>query len=415
MADTLARNIVTFSRVLHNVGLPAQPDRCVLFFQALALVGLASAADVRATGRSIFSRTREQQERFDIAFAAFWYMLAPPDDAANACKPIDSGAPAAAEKDRAQTRIPQTTQRPVSTADDSSATAPPGTRAARLSPEGDRRFTYSFAEALRHKDFARLGADELELAHRLTKEDRLRFGVRQTRRTIRRAGGAIFDARRALRASVRRLGEVLSLPTRQRKQKPRDLVLLCDISGSMDRYARLLLHFIHGIRHALGNVEAFVFGTRLTRITRELRHRDIDATLRGVARTVPDWGGGTRIGDCLQQFNLHWARRVLAHGAIVMIISDGWDRGDIGLLAAEMERLQRRSYRLIWLNPLLGAKHYRPQTAGMRAALPYIDDFLPANDLRSLAQLFSALRSVDRRRPARAQRAFDMSPLPRGA
>ncbi|MDQ6781527.1 MAG: VWA domain-containing protein [Candidatus Eremiobacteraeota bacterium] len=414
MVDPLARNVITFSRVLHNVGLPAQPDRCVLFFQALALVGLRSPADMRATGRSIFARSREQQERFDLAFDAFWYMLAPPEAGAHVDKPRESGAAAAAAGDHADTRVPVTTQRPVIAPDDSVARALSGVPAARLSQDGDRRFTYSFAEALRHKDFARLGADELALAHRLTKEERLRFGVRQTRRTIRRAGGAIFDARRALRTSVRRFGEVLSLPTRQRKQKPRDLVLLCDISGSMDRYARLLLQFIHAIRHALGNVEAFVFGTRLTRITRELRHRDVDATLREVSRSVPDWGGGTRIGECLQQFNLHWARRVLAHGAIVMIISDGWDRGDIALLVAQMERLQRRSYRLIWLNPLLGAKNYRPQTAGMRAALPYIDDFLPAHDLRSLAQLFVALRSVDRRRPARAQRAFEMQPLPQG-
>jgi uncharacterized protein with von Willebrand factor type A (vWA) domain len=206
-----------------------------------------------------------------------------------------------------------------------------------------------------------------------------------------------------MRASLRRGGEVLSLATRTRKRKRRDLVLLCDISGSMDRYSRLLLQFVHTVRHSVGRVEAFVFGTRLTRITRQIRHRDIRKALDDVSASVADWAGGTRIGECLRAFNLHWAHRVLGRGAIVLIISDGWDRGDIELLAAEMRRLQRGAYRLIWLNPLLGSSRYRPQTVGMQAALPYIDNFLPAHNLRSLMQLADLLHSVEDRRPVRAQ------------
>jgi uncharacterized protein with von Willebrand factor type A (vWA) domain len=171
----------------------------------------------------------------------------------------------------------------------------------------------------------------------------------------------------------------------------------------MDRYSRLLLQFVHTVRHAVGNVEAFVFGTRLTRITRQLRHREIRAALDDVSASVVDWAGGTRIGESLHAFNLLWARRVLGRGAIVVIISDGWDRGDIDLLSREMERLQRSAYRLIWLNPLLGSAGYRPQTVGMKAALPYIDNFLPAHNLKSLVQLAALLQSIEHRRPSRVQ------------
>ena len=160
---------------------------------------------------------------------------------------------------------------------------------------------------------------------------------------------------------------------------------------------------MHTVRHAVGNVEAFVFGTRLTRITRQIRHREIQEALDEVSRSVVDWAGGTRIGESLYTFNRKWARRVLGRGAIVIIISAGWDRGDVDLLAREMERLQRSAYRLIWLNPLLGSASYRPQTLGMKAALPYIDNFLPAHNLKSLMQLAKLLQSVEDRRPMRAQ------------
>jgi uncharacterized protein with von Willebrand factor type A (vWA) domain len=171
----------------------------------------------------------------------------------------------------------------------------------------------------------------------------------------------------------------------------------------MDRYSRLLLQFVHTVRHAVGNVEAFVFGTRLTRITRQLRHRSVREALDDVAASVADWAGGTRIGESIRAFNLRWGRRVLGRGAVVVVISDGWDRGDIDLLAAEMRRLQRSSYRLVWLNPLLGSAGYRPQTVGMKVALPYIDNFLPAHNLKSLVQLAALLQCVEHRRPTRRQ------------
>ncbi len=211
--------------------------------------------------------------------------------------------------------------------------------------------------------------------------------------------------RRLVRRNLKHGAEMIELTWREIKRKPRPLVIICDISGSMSLYSRLLLHFIHTISNGLMNVEAFVFGTRLTRITRQLTKRDVDDAVRDVSKTVQDWSGGTRIGDALHQFNQKWARRVLGRGAIVLIISDGWDRGEAGVLQVEMDRLQHSCHRLIWLNPLLGSPDYRPLTIGMKTALPYIDNFLPAHNLDSLISLGNLLRSIDDSRPVRSAAA----------
>jgi uncharacterized protein with von Willebrand factor type A (vWA) domain len=193
----------------------------------------------------------------------------------------------------------------------------------------------------------------------------------------------------------------LELRRQRRKIRTRPLVVICDISGSMDRYARLLLRFVHALGQGLENTEVFVFGTRLTRITRELRRRDVDTALTQVVGSVEDWSGGTRIGEAIKAFNFKWARRVLRSGATVVIISDGWDRGDPKLLGREMARLQRSCRRLIWLNPLLGAPGYQPLTQGMRAAMPYIDEFLPIHNLQSLEALADLLGKVEDEPPLR--------------
>ncbi|MBV8162898.1 MAG: VWA domain-containing protein [Candidatus Eremiobacteraeota bacterium] len=398
----LSRNLIIFGRLLRRFGLGAQPDRIVLFGQTLAHVGFGSRDDVRYAGRCVFVRTPEEQRRFDAAFDAFWSSAAQsrgPDERTDAA----DRAPGRPAPSPAHERSANPAPRPGQPEVPSQASGPTADiRDASLVRDGDRSFTYSFAEALGEKDFSRLSPSELELAHELQRHKQLDFGRRESRRTKPGRGG-VFDARRTLRASLRQFGEPIDLRTRTRALTQRDVVLLCDISGSMDRYSRLLLQFIHALRRSIGKVEAFVFGTRLTRITKAIQRRDVNEALDDVAASVADWGGGTRIGESLREFNLVWARRVLARGAIVIIISDGWDRGDVGLLAREMQRLQRLSYRLVWLNPLLGGRNYRPQTIGMRAALPFIDDFLPAHNLKSLTQLVVALRSVHRRRPSRAQ------------
>jgi uncharacterized protein with von Willebrand factor type A (vWA) domain len=198
----------------------------------------------------------------------------------------------------------------------------------------------------------------------------------------------------------------LDLRHRRRKERMRPLVLICDISGSMDRYSRLLLRFVHALEHGLENVEVFVFSTRLTRITRELRRRDVDDAIAEVVKSVNDWSGGTRIGEAIKMFNYRWSRRVIRSGATVVMISDGWDRGDPELLAKEMARLQRSCRRLIWLNPLLGAPGYQPLTQGIRAALPFVDDFLPIHNLQSLEALALLLSDMQDQPPVRSQRAI---------
>lgn len=192
------------------------------------------------------------------------------------------------------------------------------------------------------------------------------------------------------------------------RTEPRPLVLICDISGSMERYSRILLQFAHAISAGLGDVETFVFGTRLTRITRQLRHKDIDDAIDAVSKHVVDWSGGTRIGEAIKEFNFRWGRRVLGRSPVVLLISDGWDRGDPELLAREMDRLQRSCHRLIWLNPLLGTPGYEPLTVGMQAALPFVDDFLPVHNLVSLEQLGAKLASLSAQRPPRRQRMTTM-------
>jgi uncharacterized protein with von Willebrand factor type A (vWA) domain len=261
--------------------------------------------------------------------------------------------------------------------------------------------TYSQVEALRHKDFAEMTGEEFTLARRLMQQLPLSLGIRKSRR-LQPGKGLQLDARRAYRDNLRFAGEPLELPTRKRKIKPRPLVLLCDISGSMERYTRLLLHFIHTLAQSMYQVEAFVFSTRLTRITRHVQRKSVDAALAEVGITVRDWGGGTRTGDALHAFNYRWSRRVLGRGAVVLLITDGWDRGDTNALRNEIARLRRNCYRLIWLNPLLGAPQYEPLTRGAQALLPFVDDFLPVRNLANLETLVRELWKVNWRRPERA-------------
>lgn len=267
--------------------------------------------------------------------------------------------------------------------------------------------TYSAAEALRSKDFSEFTEDELAYARRLMEKLEWDIGKRRSRRKVASPKGRFIDYRKTMRKSLQTGGVPLNIYDRKVKDKPRALVVICDISGSMDRYSRLLLHFIHTIENDMAKVDAFVFGTRLTRITRMLKNRPIDEAIERVSSEVQDWAGGTRIGESIQSFNQEWARRVLRNGAVVLIISDGWDRGDPDLLASEMSRLQRSSYRLIWLNPLLGSPRYQPLTRGMQAALPFIDDFLPVHNLESLEALAKHLSDLADTRPVRRQVPLD--------
>lgn len=252
---------------------------------------------------------------------------------------------------------------------------------------------------LKQKRFDQMSEAELEAARRLLYSLVWNPPQRRTRR-LKAGGKERLDLRKSFRRSLKHQGELVVLEQRSRKYKPRPIVVLADVSGSMERYARMLLHFLHAFslvqtRQGVRQVECFTFGTRLTRITRLLKHRSVDTALAQVGQQVKDWSGGTRIGACLHSFNQNWAKRVLGRGALVLVISDGWDQGEPELLAFEMERLQKSCHRLIWLNPLLGTPGYQPLTRGLVAAMPFIDDFLPIHNLSSLEQLVKALEGLE--------------------
>jgi len=350
---------------------------------ALDLIEIGNKTDFFYAARTLLVHEREDLELFDEAFELFWR------------KPAESwevqwqGLTRRRRSTKAIITHPPLRDEPPQTTD-----ADSDSKEVRTVIEVTR--TYSSREVLRHKDFAEMSAEESEAIRQLMTNLRWEISERRTRR--RHPGkGEMLDLRRTLRRSMRAGGEFFSWAYREPKLKPRPLVIIADISGSMERYTRVLLHFIYGMKSALTQpVEAFVFSTRLTRITRPLQLRDLDLALKNVGELVNDWAGGTRIGESLKTFNFEWGRRVLGHGAVVLIISDGWDRGDVELLQHEMTRLKRNCHRLIWLNPLLGAPEYEPLTRGIQAALPHIDDFLPVHNLASLEDLANRLAGLDK-------------------
>jgi hypothetical protein len=358
-------------------------------------VPIGNRSDFYNAARALFVRRREDIPRFDRAFEVFWRTPA------RGATALDLRAMGERRRFRRPAFSPVAGDAPPSRGArrDETKSATEGAALLRAT------LTYSARELLRRKDFAELTAEEHDGVRRLIDELAWQLSRRRTRRQ-RPGDGRRMDLRRTLRRSLRHGGEVLQWERREARWKSRPLVVLADVSGSMERYTRWLLLFLYALSEGLDRrVEAFVFGTRLTRITRQLAGRDADEALAEVARAVPDWSGGTRIGEALKQFNFRWGRRILGSGAAVIVISDGWDRGEPELLATEMARLQRSAHRLIWLSPLLGSADYEPLTRGMRAALPYVDDFLPAHNLASLEELARRLEQLPEERPARRQHA----------
>lgn len=395
----LLRHLLTFGRVLRSYGVPVVPAKLIDLAQAVQFIDVTDREQFYYAARVALVTHRDDLPRFDAAFEHFWLsyvrLPGPPQ--------LPQQPPQQQETRDATTQPPRRDPilRQVEELQERNDGRDDADKGAR--PEPEELLSYSAAETLRQKDFARYEPHEIEQARRLLQMLRWSIAERRSRRLVPARRGRHLDLRRSVRHSLRHGGEVLRWRHKRAKTKPRPLVLICDISGSMDRYSRLLLHFIHTVRQGLQNVEAFTFATRLTRITPLLRTRQVNEAIDRVSKEVKDWAGGTRIGQALQTFNVHWARRVMGHGAIVIIISDGWDRGDVDLLRREMEHLQRMSHRLIWLNPLLGSPTYQPLTKGIVAALPYVDDFLPVHNLESLERLAEELRRVRDRRPERPQ------------
>jgi hypothetical protein len=371
--EAFVRDLVAFGRVLRSGGAEVGPGRVADALRGLEAVGLGDRRDVYFTLRQTLVSHREELGLFDRAFAAW-----------------ASGVGLDALEEQAQATLALTT--PRATAEEGGLDGP--------SRDGEQQaLGASLVEVLRRKDFALLDEDELvEMTRLLAEVGRVR-PRRVSRRLEPRARGQRLDVRRLVRKSLRSGGDLVELPTRGRKVVPRKLVVLCDVSGSMAPYARALLLFLHATAQA-GRVEAFAFGTRLHRLTGDLATRDPDAALARVSRNVVDWGSGTRIGASLKQFNDEYGRQALSRGAVIVIASDGWERGEPDLLAREMARLARAAYSVVWINPLKGTPGYEPLAQGMRAALPYVDRFLPGHNLDSLEGLAGVLAGIERRHAA---------------
>ena len=372
--DAIVGHVVTFGRVLREAGFEIGPGRSTDAVRALGAVDLARRDDVYFSLRQTLVSRRDELAVFDRAFDA-WFLRAPVQPASGEQAPEPmlrlEGAASDGEDGGDEER------------DDD---------ALEVGASGQ--------ELLRDKDFAELSDVELVRLRELIERIARTRPLRRSRRTRRDSLGEGVDVRGMIRRSLRTGGDPVDRPLRARKKVPRRLVLLCDVSGSMDSYARALLLFLHAAVGAGRGVEAFAFGTRLSRLTPDLATRDPMAALARCTEEVVDWGSGTRIGASLREFNEVWGRRGLSRGAIVVVVSDGWEREDPGLVGSEMARLARAAYAVIWVNPLKGNPDYQPLAGGMRAALPFVDRFLAGHNLRSLEELATVLAGIERRHAA---------------
>jgi len=385
-------NLMHFGRLLRHAGMPVGPGAILDATRVLEQVGVGRKDDFYWALHAVFVKRREHRFLFDEAFRMFWRDPGGPENALALLSPQVEGR--AAEQPKAPRRLADAWKRPSEHA-----------RERRPPPEEvridlDMAMTYSARETLQQKDFAEMTAEEVEQAKALIARMRLPLDDLPTRRFRRDPRGDRVDLRATLRASLRSGGADIPLQWKARRTRKPPLVALCDVSGSMDRYARMVLHFLHALTTDRERVHSFVFGTRLSNVTRWLQHRDVDVALRQLGADVRDWSGGTDIGGCLHAFNRAWSRRVLGQGAVVLLISDGLDRAGGPSLEAEVERLHKSCRRLVWLNPLLGYEAFTPRARGIRTILPHVDDFRAVHNLDSLAKLVEVLAHLDRR-PAR--------------
>ncbi len=362
----LVANVVGFCRLLRRRGLTVGPHEAADALRALAAVDLGDRRETYLALRAVLASGQDAQRIFDAAFWEFWGARQREKQAGAA---RDDGT-LALDGERTLDRVLLEWQDEGDPAGD-----------------GERVPAYSPVEALTRKDFSAFTADELNEITAVVTAIARRVATRLSRRTRAARRGHLVDLRRTMRHSLRRGGEILEILRRERKLQKTRVVLLCDVSGSMDLYSRFLIQFVYALQHAVRRVETFVFSTGLSRITGSLAHDDLRAALDEIARRVPDWSGGTKIGRNLRRFLAEHGAQVLDGRTVVIIVSDGWDTGDVDVLEDAMAELQRRSARVIWLNPLLASPGYEPICQGMRVALPYVDVFAPAHNLESLRRL----------------------------
>ena len=384
MAGRLLANIMYFARTLRAAGLPIGPGKVLAAVEAVRAVGVTDRSDFYWTLHAVFVNRRDQRELFDQAFHIFWRNPNLLEKMLGLMLPTIRGPEPEEEISR---RLAE-------------ALHPGGgseEKPRETEIEIDAAMTFSARELLQKMDFEKMSNAELAQARSAIRRMVLALADVATRRYAPDPRGDRTDMRATLRAQLR-AGGLLSLKRKRRRRRPPPLVVLCDISGSMSRYSRLFLHFMHAVTNDRDRVYTFLFGTRLTNITRFLRAKDVDIALDRVAGAVEDWSGGTRIGQCLAEFNRRWSRRVLGQGAVVLLITDGLDR-DAGVgIGREMDRLHKSCRRLIWLNPLLRYEGFAPKSLGMRAILPHVDEFRPVHNLESLDKLVSALTRPGPRR-----------------
>ncbi len=391
----LAANLLAFTRLLRRTGLPVGVSEGLQALEALEAVDLADRRQVHAALRAVMVHRHEHFDLFDQAFLLFWR---DPEAGRNAA------AMALMEGMKSREKAPPAARRIAE------AMRSPSPPQAPRPPEEEKRevdmtLTVSDRERLQTMDFEAMSAAEIAEAKREIKKLVLPLDERRTRRFRPDPAGPVVDLRATIKASLRQGGEILTLERRRRVTRPPPLVALCDISGSMSRYAQVLLHFLHAVTNDRDRVHSFLFGTRLTNVTRQLRHRDAEVAFELVSHMVPDWSGGTRIGEALELFNKHWARRVLGQGAVVLLITDGLDREGAKGLAEATDRLRRSCRRLVWLNPLLRYEGFQPRSQGIRAMLPHVDEFRPVHNLASLGALVASLGGA----PAAAPRGMSGS------
>jgi uncharacterized protein with von Willebrand factor type A (vWA) domain len=390
-AGRLAENVMHFARLLRAAGLRIGPDRVLDCVKALDLACASQFPPRRddwywTMSASLLSR-QEQRPIFDQAFSIFWRDPKLAEKMMQMLLPQAYGRAATPEREQSQ-RLTDALMKQQQEA-----------REREEKPvDIEARLTFSSHEILQHMDFDTMSSAELAEAKKMLAELRLPLPVLRTRRMQKAANGKAADLRATLRESLRDGGDVIRLVRAAPRELHPPLVVLCDISGSMNPYSRMFLHFLHAITNDRDRVTVFVFGTRLTNITRQLRHRDVDVAMAKVADAIQDWSGGTRIGASLREFNFNWGRRVLGQNACVLLVSDGLDREAGEGLGEEMERLKKSCRSLIWLNPLLRYEKFEARPAGVRAMLPHVDLFLPVHNLKTLVDLARTLNGEGGRR-----------------
>jgi len=383
----LLANLLHFGRLLRKLGVGVSSQQIYELGEALSWIELARKDDFYHATRCFLVHKAEEMEVFNLAFELFWTQL---------FHGFIQFAIQPKKHQEEEVRGELLLDDQETLKDESGVIILEPDEVDLDTSEDDVIFgTYSPVELLAQKDFADLSAEELEIAKHIVRKMVWQLDRLRTRRQVRAVKRAEYlDLNRSIRQSMNQGGELIRLAWRRRKSKPRPLIVICDVSGSMERYSQMFLHFLYALVQESRQVEVFVFGTSLSRITPALRHNEVDNALEKVSQAVLDWSGGTRIGASLKQFNFHWSRRVLGRGAVAIIISDGWDRGDLELLEREISRLHRSVARLSWFNPLLGAPDYQPLVQGIQTILPHVDDFLPLHNLESFQRLVESRKGI---------------------